>query len=196
MSAARPRIEPLCLAISVKEFHAKLKARRGEWVEYASGPALDHHHEAVRLARDYADRGVVTLTQQRQPDRSWKFLAKAIAAAPEETRAQAGPCHAAPPRAPRAPRAAPGPDSDAGRVLALLAGCADDGRPCPTNVDIARALRLKDSEAARYIVGLLAEGGHIRIRNRGPRVTRIVTIMASGASTSARLIAVGKGFRG
>ncbi len=188
MSAARHRLESLCLARSVEEFRAWLdRAPPNARYKYAEGPSLDGQRDVVVLARALADAGEVTLVRARRSDGQFNYFADRLPIK------DARPCGAAGVAAPMF-QSAPPDDSDAGRVLALLAACADDGAPCPTNTEIARALRLRDAYAARYIIGQLSGAMHISIENRGQRITRVVTIIATGKATSAARTAVGKGF--
>lgn len=185
-TSPRFRIEPLCMALSVEAFDAWFDgAQPGEGIVYAIGTALDQRHPVAARTRALIARGMLRTFLDRRGDGRFDYCAERLARRARD----------AAPAGAEAPEAVPStPAGDAGRVLALLAAHAEAGAPCPTNGSIARALDLKDSEAARYLVAQLASAGHIRIENRGPRVTRVLTIAATGARTSAARVPVGKGF--
>lgn len=69
------------------------------------------------------------------------------------------------------------------QVLALLSAAAAAGRPCPSNLALARALGIKASGATVYFKRLVARGA-ITITQSGPR-GRVVAIVATGQQTAA-----------
>jgi len=188
MSGPHYRLAPLCMAVSVQDFRAwQAKALPGARMIYAQGPALDQQRDVVVLARECAEIGTVTLLRRRDPvSGGFEFIAERLADWPPlRSAAPAGKA-----------RTLPAPDSELGRVLEVLMRHANMDLPCPSNAELARALKLQGAEAVRYLIGQLIEGGNVRMDNRGPRIARIATITATGKSTSARMIAVGKGFAG
>lgn len=71
------------------------------------------------------------------------------------------------------------------RVYRLLEQAAKDGRPSPTNNEIADALGLMSSGGASAIITRLAQRGRIAVQ-RG-NCNRVVTIVATGKSTAGRI---------
>lgn len=172
MSAARAMTQQLCHAITLTQFRAWLRAAApGDEIVYARGPVIDQQRDVVVLARQFAADGRVTLTSQKAAD-EFKFTAVMLGAPkPEPVMRQ------------------PDPESIEGRVLRVLKVAANVGAPCPTNRTIARALRI-EPEAARYQVNKLEKAGLITVEDRGSRVTRVVTIVATGKATSREMTPV------
>lgn len=193
--AARYRIPQLCFSISLAEFEGWLaSAPAGARIRYAHGLVLDRRRDVVLAAGAAQRAGRVHLFQPRQADGSFDFLAQRVApAGGAGAEAGAGSGVASVPDAPHW-RVEPG--SDLGRVLAVLERAAEDRRPCPTNRAIALDLRLNDAQRVRYLIRQLERIGVISIVNRGPRVTRVVTVAATGARTSEAMTPVGRGFVG
>jgi hypothetical protein len=179
VAVSRQRVSRLCLAVSAANFrawHAKGAERR---IVYAQGPSLDQGCEVAILVREMIAAGRLRAFHERRQDGGgWNFIAEridvAIEAQPSGEMDQL--------------------TGDQVRVLAVLSHYAGAGLPCPTNSVLAREARVRDGYAARYIVRRLADAGRIRVENRGPRLTRIVTIIATGERTSCARLPVGKGF--
>lgn len=165
VSAASYKLPPMCVAVSVEALRdwAAL-AVTGAEIVYAQGQVLDRRHEAALLARTLAEDGRVVLFQRRCPG-GFEYLARKL-----------------PPRAaPVAPSTMPDEDTPLGACLAILRRAADAGQDCPSHGAIARALGLKNAEAARYQMRKLEDLGHIRVTREAD--VRSVTIMSSGRVT-------------
>jgi hypothetical protein len=179
VAVSRQRVSRLCLAVSAANFRAWYAKGAERRIVYAQGPSLDQGCEVAILVRKMIAAGCLRAFHERRQDGGgWNFIAERIDAAIE---------------------AQPSGETDqlTGeqlRVLAVLDHHAGAGLPCPTNSALAREARVRDGYAARYIVQRLADTGHIRVENRGPRLTRVVTIVATGARTSCARLPVGKGF--
>jgi glycyl-tRNA synthetase alpha subunit len=85
-------------------------------------------------------------------------------------------------------------------VLAILRRAASFDRPCPTNREIMRGANtlagrtLFDTpDAAGYRFNKLEAAGYISVADRGSRVTRVVTICATGKTTSRAMTPVQTG---
>lgn len=173
---------PVCLAVSSVAFRKWLaSAKPGTEFTYAVGRNLDRHHKVAQAARQAAKDGDVVLFHRRRPDGDFNYHARRVASA----KPTAAPAHKT---------RALDPEGDAGRVLRFLDRYAEEGAPCPSNRTIALALRLNDGCRARYIVQQLERDGLITVENRGPRITRVITINASGKRTSDLRTPVGRGF--
>lgn len=187
-ASARFRLPPMCACAAPAALQAWFEtARAEEGIVYASGHALDRQHRTAVKVAGWRDIGAVRTHQKRRADGGWDWIAVKRGAGSAPERAD-GPIRPGQP--------APDPDSEQGRVLAMLKQAAKFGLPCPSNGEIARALGLKDRQAARYHVGALARARIIIIENRGPRCARIVTIAATGQRSRAAASPVGKGFAG
>ncbi|HEX7856112.1 MAG TPA: hypothetical protein VF503_20725 [Sphingobium sp.] len=181
-ASSRISVEPICLAVSLAEFRKWLRAARpGAEFTYAVGRSLDRQHKVVQFVRESADQGDVHLLQRRRSDGKTDYFARRVASAK-------------PSPAPSKQTQALDPESEAGRVLGMLRRHANFERPCPTNAEIAKALGLGEPARARYLIGQLTSAGHIKVDNRGARITRVVTIVENGKRTSDARLAVGKGF--
>lgn len=165
------------------------KAKPGELFTYATGVHVDRQHQTVVLVRQMTEDGLVCPHHRPGPDGTGRehlvrrrdkgegasaVLARQRVAMPER-------------------------DTPLGECLAMLTRSANFTRPCPTNADIARALGLRNDDAARYLLRQLVEMRLIEVEDRGSRVTRVVTILSgnsAGRRTSQALTRVGKGFGG
>lgn len=191
MSSARAqlRVAPLCMAIGVVEYRAWMgRAQAGERITFAQGPALDNQRDIVVLVKEHQARGLVRFFRKRRGEDDFNFIVERLAPEAADPAVQRA-------RAKDGRSLAPDPESEPGKVLALLRRCANLDQPCPTNREIALRCGLNDEERARYLVRQLAEGGHVAIENRGPRLTRIVTIAETKRSTSRAETPVGKGYQ-
>lgn len=172
LAVERPtyQIGPLCMSISVEDFRAWLAdATPGQDIVYATGPVLDQKRDVVLLAGQYIAAGLIR-THRRKVEGRWEYFAVR-----RDSRVD-GPTMAAPP--------AGQIEGLRGQMLALLRRAANLAQACPTNAELARQLNLKNGEAARYEFNQLVAGGHIRVKNYGPRMRRVVTIVASGKTTA------------
>ncbi|MBM3927377.1 MAG: hypothetical protein FJ335_02815 [Sphingomonadales bacterium] len=74
--------------------------------------------------------------------------------------------------------------SPEGRILRALTDAARGGRPCPSNLALARRAGLQGRICASYRVRKLVRAGLITVEMTGPEQQRVVTIVASGLSTA------------
>lgn len=161
------QIGPLCMSISIADFREWLAvARPGGEIVYATGPVLDQKRDVVLLAGQYIEAGLIR-THRRKVEGRWEYFAvrRDASAPPPKARVEAI-------------------DGVKGQMLSILRRAANLGQVCPTNTELARQLALKNGEAARYEFNQLVAGGHIRVANFGPRMRRVVTIVASGKTTA------------
>lgn len=182
---AGERADELRLAAHVDDLTRWIaRARPGSICVYARGAPLDPESAVGKHARVLAHAGAVGL-RYRKAGGVGEYLAVKLAAG-----------HLAEPlpRASVGKPVVPDPETNIGGVYALLAHAARYKQPCPTNREIALALALPSVGVARHLVAKLKAAGLISVVNRGARLTRIVTIAANGARTSASRVAVGKGF--
>lgn len=131
---------------------------------------------AVIMARRLCDQGEVILVQQRNDRGTLDYVMKrrANVEPPPMSAAQAG-------------RRRPPPidasiEAETERLMAVLRRLAERKHPTPTNRQLAEKAALKDADAARYRLCLLASKGRIKIANLADG-TRVITIVASGART-------------
>lgn len=147
-------------------------ARIGESMIYATGPVLDPRDPADQLAKRWIREGKVAPKQKRAAGgRGFEYLLE---------RSRGGASIVALAEAPRID-----PESDAGRVYALLRRCANLAQPCPSNEAIAERAELKDRYRAKYCVQLLVARGLIRIEEPARFGPRVVTVVATGRTTPA-----------
>lgn len=177
---AKFRLGPLGFAITAGDWEAWLKAAKpGEAIVYAHGLVLPQGSAAVIAAREAAAGNMVHLTRRardgRPGERAFEWIATKKGA--ESILGKA----AAP--APAAPAVADDGEGPEAAVLRVLTRAANFAMPGPTHAEIARAVGLKDHEAARYLVRKLISAGSIRVEDRGPRARRIYTIVATGKRT-------------
>ena len=165
---AEYRIGPLCWGVDVGDFAAWLRtARPGDVIRYAGGPSLPRSMPIVApIARALA-AGQVRTHLAREDGTIVYF---AVRRGPDGSCAQASDW--------------PEPGSAPARMIELLAATARAGKPCPSNAVLAIALGLSGKEQARYALRQLTEAGLVAVRNRGPKLRRIVTILASGERTA------------
>lgn len=152
---------------------------------YATGADLPMDAAGVKLARRWAADGKVHLFRERDPANPAKFnflIEKASSAA-----APAAPVPAI------ARAAVHGRAVDRGQLhdlLALLRHCAERGKPCPSNADLARELGLpvgkRGNDAAQYLLTRLVREHSITVESRGTMLPRVVTILAAGRAKGKR----------
>lgn len=169
----RFEIGPLTIPIAADALSAWIeRASAGEQLCYATGPAPLQNHATFVLARAQAEAGRVTLFQPRRGDSlGFDFVVRRIA----DRQADASP----------APRVA-ATDDIAERVYARLKNLAALGHPCDTDAELAQRFRLRNADAASYVLRKLKDRGQIRVENRGPLERRIVTIVATGKATTPK----------
>lgn len=147
------------------------RARPGDEMIYASGPALGEH-AAASQARAMRDSGLVELFQRRsgRPN-CFDYCAQKLA---QDAQRAAAP-------------AAGGPDhtrAQMKRLLDHLRRLAERGAACPSNADLAAELGLRRGERgrqrARYLLDRLAAEHRITVRSQGRNAPRVVTITAKG----------------
>lgn len=138
----------------------------GARITYAQGRDEPRTAATWLLAGELAQAGWLRLFRQRTPG-GFEFLAE---------KRDRGDIGAAAPRAVM-------PDAADDALLAMLRRAANFDQPCPTNVEIAAALNLKDAVAASYRMRKLIQLGAIRVTDHGPKERREVTIAETGKST-------------
>lgn len=147
-------------------------AQPGARAIYCTAAALPQEADGVVAVRRWAAEGRVHLVQARDPAEpgQWRFIVEKSGAPP--------PAEPAPPLPPRhaVNRA------QLRAMLDILRDCAARGRPCPSNRDLARKLRLPHRHRARYLFNRLLADGAIAVADRGRNAARIVTILAPGAA--------------
>ena len=155
----------------------------GAWLIYATGPALDPHHSTVLLVADLIRTGEAIPAKGRSSEGALQHrICRARPQVIDDLAGGAQPGKKARKLLRLDPEFA---ETAPGRILQLLSRCANLGLPCPTNRELAEHAGLRDAEAARYQLGLLAKGGHLTART-GPSGSRVVTITATGRSTPER----------
>lgn len=146
------------------------RARPGDRMIYARGPALDPRHAVAALVARWSAEGEVLTLKQR--------IGGELAHMAQ--RARPRPAGAVPAR--RLRRDAEFEETPAGRLFLHLARLANMGLPCPSNRELAEAAGLRDAEAARYLFNKLRAEGRIAVVSTGER--RVVTIAETGARTA------------
>lgn len=133
-----------------------------------------HHHPSAALAQGWIDAGVATVAgpgaDPRRPGKFRLILCK--------TYAEHLPANALPLRTALAFEA-----SEEGRVWALLRDLAAEGRPCPTNEELAEALDFETAETARYRFNLLVAQGRLRVISAAKFSHRVVEVVLPGGET-------------
>ena len=181
---------PLGFAIAGGDWAAWLgAARAGDSLCYAHGLALPAGAPAVIAAREAAAAGLVSLIARRveiNGARATEWLAQKCgevsspAARGGISRSQANAAGAGDGSVQDSDD-----DSIEARLLRVLRRAAAFDQVAPTNAELAAQLGLRDTEAARYVVGKLIKSGAIRVENMGPTLRRIVTITATRKATRA-----------
>lgn len=169
----------LALAAPVEELEGWLDtASPQDSTIYAVGIDLPRESAAVKLARDWAAQGKVSLTQRRDPDNRarWQYLMQKRA------------CGAGGVVVARNPRKMDSLSAaQSGKLLNLLRLCAERGQDCPSNMRLARALGLPSGDRgrgrARYLLDILVETGAVVIESHGCNAPRVVTIIAEGRAS-------------
>jgi hypothetical protein len=146
-------------------------ARPGEKFVYFTGPALIQALPVVAAARRLHDLGEVIFVQERRgPGTRDYVMLKRRNAEPQRPSSRG-----------EAFERAPGckVDDELEDLMAVLRRLAARALECPSNKQLADMAGLKDSESARYRLGLLAQAGRIEVRTRAEGA-RIVTIVSTG----------------
>ncbi len=154
-------------------------AKPGERLIYAKGPRLLRTAGVEAISRA-GDEQRVRLNFTRGIDGVGHYLATML---PPAMRADA-------PRTAAIPRPEEPERDEEQRVLAVLRRHANMGKPCPTNVEIARQAQLKNADRAAYLLRLLISAQHIRVE-AATDGQRIITIVGSGKRTAR--VASGRG---
>ncbi len=166
---------PLSFAIEAGVLRAwLLGAEPGDEIVYATGPVVPKSADVVLLVRELTEEGLLR-THQRRAGKTFEYFA--VKRVP----------HADPLPPIRHPLPRGDDDADA-RVLRMLCRAANFAQVCPTNVELAQACGLPDAFAASYRVRKLINAGAIRVEDQGPKMRRIVTILASGQRTVAGVL--------
>lgn len=133
----------------------------GDSFVYAAGPALDRDHPVVQLvARLRGEGRVRTHIGGRDHQQRLRYLVTVL------------PAPDAPPALPPRAQLRPGE----GELLELLRELQAEGRPCPSDAELAQILKLQDRHAAGYRLRRLAQLGLVKISNPAPR-TRVVEVL-------------------
>jgi hypothetical protein len=149
------------------------QARVGDEVHYAFGPVLNAQNPTAALVKEWlASKEVVTF-QRRGSDGQLIYCARRRDPANDDGAPGA-----------RVRRDEEFEATAEGRVFLLLVRCANMGLPCPSNRQIADHCDLRDAEAARYRFNNLIEQKRISVRQVSTFGGRVVTICATGRSTS------------
>lgn len=142
------------------------RAAAGDSVVYASG---DPSRAMLAAARAAGAAGLVVLNFTRAPvSREGRYVATRTAV----------------PAVPIAAPHAPLRTSPEGRILRALTEAARAGRPCPSNLALARRAGLQGRVCASYRVRKLVRAGLIAVDMVGPDRQRVVTIAATGLMTA------------
>lgn len=68
-------------------------------------------------------------------------------------------------------------------IWRLIRRAVAEGLPCPTNAELARAIGLKDADAARFRLRRIVAAGLVELIDHGPNERRVARIPESGAQT-------------
>lgn len=166
----RYRIGPLTSYTDADELRARFaRAKPGEVLRYAIGPALGKDGATLRLVRSLVDSGAAAPCPQVRAPASLGFIYSIRKNSPGTgggSGAAASPCAAA-------------PGSPEHRLLEVLRDYASPGMPpVPSNAELAELAELPDAEAARYRLRKLADAGLVRVTVLG--TTRRVQLTAKG----------------
>lgn len=151
------------------------KARPGERFVYFTGSALSQSLPVVAAARKLEAAGEVLFLQERKAPGVRDYIMQKRRNVEPPVLSRAG-----------IEERAPGTrvDDDLEDLMAVLRRLANLGLECPSNAKLAEMAGLKDAESARYRLGLLGTCGRVNVKTL-VQGQRIVTIVASGRSTSA-----------
>ena len=164
---ARYRIGPLTTYVDAGELEAwHVRARPGDEMVYAIGPALGHDAATPKVARRLQDRGEAMLFLRREGNGIHYVIRKREKAA-------------APRSVTSAAHAPSGPER---RLYDTLVEIADAGLPLPSLEMLAERAGLSDRFAARYRLQILQSQGFVRVS--GPMVGRVVEIVETGQRTA------------
>lgn len=151
-------------------------AAPGSQIVYARGAALPSG-AGVDLVRALAQAGTVAPVRRRAPH-GFDFIA-------QRTRSPFA-LNAAIARISRGPvrRARKASTKTECRALyRLIKKAAAEGRPCPTNAELARSIGLKDADAARFRLRRIVAEGLVEFTDHGPNERRVARIIETGAVT-------------
>lgn len=153
--------------------HASAAIRRlrpGQSVVFAAGPRLADFHPTVKLIKDAAARGEVTLhSGGRDEQGRLRHVARRPVAVDS----------AAPPR----PALRENYSIPEGRLMRVLREVAEAGQPCPSNADLADLAELADRYAAKHRLNVLVRAGRIAVRTMGDG-SRVVRLLDLGIETA------------
>lgn len=144
----------------------------GESTVFCRGPNswARFRDPAAELVRGWVNGGVATVAFGRDPREPGRYLHRVYRAASE-------------PRADHGLTLRSAIDFEAspeGRVWALLRDCAAEGKPCPTNEDIAEALDMETPRQARSLFDLLKAQGRIRVISAAQFSHRVIEVVLPG----------------
>lgn len=142
----------------------------GDTCIYAHESFLQAGHSGAGRIRAMHEAGLVQLLPQRRVGRCFDYRARR--------------CKDPAPRSFPVRSSHPGAAATEQQLVrAVLTAAAREGRPCPTNVEIARRCKLHNADRARYRIRQLIELGVIRVDLVRVEPRRVVTIVRSGAQT-------------
>ncbi|MYL99576.1 hypothetical protein GR702_17585 [Novosphingobium sp. FGD1] len=166
--SAHYKIGPLTTYVDAAELERRFrKARAGERVTYAIGPAVSLTAATAALVRAWHDEGLCHLLRERENDgRGFRYFLQKR--------------HGATTSANSAAVACPIEGRPEARLLQVLADIAEGGGPLPSLDLLADRAELPTRNAADYRLRLLVEGGFVRVRREG--LNRYVDILRQEAS--------------
>ena len=152
------------------------EAAPGSSIVYARGAALPSG-AGVDLVRALAQAGTVAPVRRRAPH-GFDFIAQRTRS-PFALKAAVARLARGPVRRNRKAST----KTECRALYRLIKKAAAEGRPCPTNAELARAVGLKDADAARFRLRRLVAEGLITFTDHGPNERRVATITETGRST-------------
>lgn len=161
--SAHYKIGPLTTYVDASELERMFrKARAGERVTYAIGPAVSLSAATASLVRAWHDEGLCHLLREREEGgRGFRYFVQKR--------------HGATTRANSASSTCPIEGRPEAKLLHVLADIAQAGGMLPSLDLLAERADLPTRNAADYRLRLLVEGGFVRVRRDG--VNRFVEIL-------------------
>lgn len=154
-------------------------AAAGAQAIYGQGPTGIPSHPVQKLVNEWAQTGeIVKLPNVRLGPNLFRY---ALVRARPQSRAAADQRG----RKARVSADEEWRETEAGKIYMTLVRAANLGLPCPTNAQLAEIAGMRDADAARYQVKLLAKEGRIQVLLSGAgRSFRRVRIMETGRWTA------------
>lgn len=145
-------------------------ARVGQWLAYATGPAIDPREPVVAMVRQWIDAGAVQPTQQRVDGVLHYRVTRRASGAPMP--------------ATRKPLTQTFIASAEGQLFVFIERLTIGGLPMPSNAEIAAVLDWRDRDQVAYRLKRLIEMDLVRVPAVGRFSTRVVTVTEGGARTA------------